>query len=51
MSTPRAMTNSSLDLFDRVPILEPIDSSNTQKSYPTNSLNESWNSSSNRTET
>ena len=41
MSTPRAMTHSSLDLFDRVPILEPIECSNTQKIYPTNSLNES----------
>ena len=40
MSTPRAMTHSSLDLFDRVPILEPIECSNTQKIHPTNSLNE-----------
>ena len=41
MSTPRAMTHSSLDLFDRVPILEPIECSNRQKIYPTNSLKES----------
>ena len=34
------MTHSSLDLFDRVLFLEPIESSNTQKSYPTNFLNE-----------
>ena len=40
MSTPRAMTHSSLDLFDRVSILEPIECSNTQKNHPTNSLNE-----------
>ena len=39
MSTPRAMTHSSLDLFDRVPFLEPIVCSNTQKFYPANSLN------------
>ena len=41
MSTPRAMTHSSLDLFDRAPILEPIECSNTQTIYPTKSLNES----------
>ena len=41
MSTPRAMTHSSLDLFDRVPYLEPIECSNKQKIFPTNSLNES----------
>ena len=41
MSTPRAMRHSSLDLFDRVPIFEPIECSNTQKIYPTNSFNES----------
>ena len=41
MSTPRAMTYSSLDLFDRIQFLEPIEGSNTNKSYPTNSLNES----------
>ena len=34
------MTHSSLDLFDRVPILEPIECSNTPKIYPTNSLND-----------
>ena len=33
------MTHSSLDLY-RVPILEPIEYSNTQKIYPTNSLKE-----------
>ena len=42
MSTPRAMTHSSSDLFDRVPILEPIECSNTQKIYPTNSLNDAF---------
>ena len=31
MSAPRAMIHSSLDLFDRISILEPIDCSNTQK--------------------
>ena len=31
MSTPRAMTHSSSDLFDRVPILEANDCSSTQK--------------------
>ena len=41
MSTPRAMTHSSLDLFDGVPILEPIECSNAQKIYHTSSLNES----------
>ena len=41
MSTPGAMTHSSLDLFDRVPIFEPIEWSNTQNNYATNSLNES----------
>ena len=41
MSTSRAITHSSLDLFDRVPILEPIESSKTQKIYPTKSLKES----------
>ena len=40
MSTPRAMTQSSLDLFDRVHILETIENSNTQNIYPTSSLNE-----------
>ena len=42
ISTPPAMTHSSLDLFDRVPFLEPIECSNTQKTYPTNSLNDSF---------
>ena len=40
MSIPKTMTHSSLDLFERVPILEPIEWSNLQKIYPTNSLNE-----------
>ena len=42
MSTLRAMSHSSLDLFDRVPILEPIECSNTLKIYPMNSLIESF---------
>ena len=41
MSTPPAMTHFSVDLFDRVPILEPIECFNKQKIYLTNSLKES----------
>ena len=35
------MTHSSLDVFDGVPILEPIECSNAQKIYSTNSFIES----------
>ena len=40
MSVPTPVNHSSLDVFDGVPILEPILWSNTQQTLPTNSLNE-----------
>ena len=40
MSVPTPVNHSSLDVFDGVPILEPILWSNTQQTFPTNSLNE-----------
>ena len=40
ISTPQAMTHSSADILDRILILERTDCFNTQKSYPTSSLNE-----------
>ena len=36
------MTHFSLDLFDRIPFLKATECSNTQKIYPTNSLNDSF---------
>ena len=40
MSVPTPVNHSSLDVFDGVPILEPILWSNTQQTFPTNSLKE-----------
>lgn len=37
---PSSAGHSSLDLFDKIPILEPIQWSNSQQTFPTNSLNE-----------
>ena len=36
-----AFTNSSLEIFDKVPVLETIMSSYTQKVFPTTSMDES----------
>ena len=36
-----AFTNSSLEIFDEVPVLETISSSYTQKVFPSTSLDES----------
>ena len=34
-------TNSCLEIFDKIPVLEPIESSHVQEVYPSTSLNES----------
>ena len=35
------ITNSCLEIFDKIPVLEPIESSHTQEVYPSTSLDES----------
>ena len=34
-------TNSCLEIFDKIPVLEPIESSQVQEVYPSTSLDES----------
>ena len=34
-------TNSCLEIFDKIPVLEPIESSHIQEVYPSTSLHES----------
>ena len=34
-------TNSCLEIFDKIPVLEPIESSHVQEVYPSTSLDES----------
>ena len=35
------LTNSCLEIFDKIPVLEPIESSHVQEVYPSTSLDES----------